>query len=208
MHIAERFRPAHTDDVFHFINTHRFGTLVTHTAGGFDATPLPWVAEREQGQLILWAHLASANLQLQQVHGNVLIVFTGVNGYISPRILPTPHSAPTWNYIAVHAQGRCEVLNETNTELAVEKLVMAMENGRTSPWSTVEMGPRREKLMRHVTGVRVVVDTVEAKFKLGQNESDVDLRAIMESLDDDYRDHGDHGDLADAMRRANPERDV
>lgn len=203
MYVAPRFLPADPDEPVHVINRVRFGTLVTHTENGFDATPVPWVAERDGENVVLWGHLAAANSQLAEVRSrrDVLVTFTGVNGYISPGILPTPQSAPTWNYVAVHAYGDGSLLDASGTEYAVEKLVQAMEAGRRPAWTTAEMGPRREKLLGHVVGLQIVVNRIEAKFKLGQNESDADLHAIIASLE-----AGGEYELAADMRNANAHR--
>lgn len=197
MHIAKLYRPADFQAVLDAIMTTRFGTLVSHYRGEFDATPIPWVAERGDGDtLVLWGHLAKANPQLEALRAQPqgLVTFTGRNGYISPRGLHTPRSAPTWNYIAVHVHGAVELLDEAASEAAVEKLVVAMESGREQPWSSAEMESRREKLLRHVTGICVTAQRVEAKFKLGQNEREADWQRIVGNLEAEGR-----GDLAAAM---------
>lgn len=203
MHVAHRFLPADPEEPVRVINRARFGTLVTCTEAGFDATPIPWVAERDGENIVLWGHLAVANPQREDVRlrSDVLVTFTGVNGYVSPGVLPTPQSAPTWNYVAVHVHGSGSLLDASGTEHAVEKLVQAVEAGRMRPWTTAEMGARREKLLRYVTGLRIVANRIEAKFKLGQNESDVDLHAIIMSLEADGK-----NELAAAMRAANRHR--
>lgn len=197
MHIAEKFRVDDPALVAAEINLIRFGTLVTP---GFDATPIPWVAEHAASGIVLWGHLALRNPQVESLRSapEVLVVFTGPNGYISPRWLPTPRSAPTWNYTAVHVGGRCRLLDEAATEVAVEKLVAAQECSRPEPWSTAEMGPRREQLIRHVIGVRLEAVRISAKFKLGQNENPADLAATLAALEREGR-----HDLAERMRLAN-----
>lgn len=197
MHVAERFAAPSAEVTVAEINRIRLGTLVTPD---FDATPIPWVAERGSGDgIVLWGHLALRNPQVEPLRSapEVLVVFNGLNGYISPRWLPTPRSAPTWNYTAVHICGPCRLLDEPETEFAVEKLVAAEEGGRPTPWRTVEMGPRRGQLLRHVIGVRVEAVKISAKFKLGQNESPVDLAATLAALAREGRQ-----DLAEAMRQA------
>lgn len=203
MHIAKRFEAENLEQVGEQINAIRFGTLVHHDGETYDATPVPWVATREGNALLLWGHLANANPLLDRfrLSSGALVTFTGANGYLSPRGLPTPRGAPTWNYIAVHVHGSCELLDERETEIAVEKLVAAMEKDRPDPWQSSEMESRREQLLRYVTGVCIRAEKLEAKFKLGQNESDIDLPAILCNIEREGR-----RDLAAMMREANRER--
>lgn len=199
MHVARTFEPRDAAQALAEINRIRFGTLVTRAAG-FDATPIPWVAERgADGRILLWGHLARHNPQVAALATapEALVAFTGANGYISPRWLPTPHSAPTWNYVAVHATGRCHLLDNAGTGLAVDKLVSAVEGGRAAPWSAAELGARREPLMGRIVGVQVAVERWQAKFKLGQNESAADLAAMLGALEREGA-----GALAARMREA------
>jgi transcriptional regulator len=203
MHVSRLFRPLSERQVVDTIKRLCFGTLVTHTVSGFDATPLPWSVEIIDDSLILLGHLANINPQIEQLkpQSDVLVTFTGVNGYVSPRILPTPFSAPTWNYEAVHVYGEAMLLDGNETEETVEKLVATLESTRPEPWSTSEMWTRRNVLIKHVTGVRIVATKIVAKYRLGQNETDVDLQAILAHLDS-INSH----DLANAMREVNCDR--
>jgi transcriptional regulator len=203
VHNSKTFRVADNAAIARHINRIRFGTLVAHGVDRFDASPLPWVAEHGTEGMVLWGHLANANSQLEMLRRQprAMIVFNGENGYITPRGLPTPKSAPTWNYIAIHLEGDCELLDAATTEEAVERLVLHLEKDRVEPWSTSEMGDRRERLLRFVTGIRMRPRRVDAKFKLGQNERLDDLKAILANLEVEGHDR-----LAQSMRDANAQR--
>lgn len=204
MHIAKPFRATGQEQVLDAINAIRLGTLVSFTNGNFAATPLPWVVRHADGAIQLDTHLARANPQLAALEPglSVFVNFTGTNGYVSPRWLPTPRSAPTWNYIAVHVTGRSELLDDAETERVVEALVSAQEGDAPDAWNTRALGDRRDRLLPHVCGLRVHVEDMAAKFKLGQNESDVDCAAIIHALEQTDPGSG----LARAMREANAHR--
>ena len=94
------------------MRTARLATLVTQTADGMLATPLPFEVEEGDGApQFLLGHLAKANPQWQApVVGEALAIFMGPDAYITPSWYETKRETgkvvPTWNYAAVHAYGR------------------------------------------------------------------------------------------------------
>ena len=165
MHIAAKFRPRSTFSVVAHLNEIRMGTIITASNGTFSATPLPWVVrELTDDQVELLGHFAASNPQVDDVRrsANALVVFLGPNAYVSPRDLPTPHSAPTWNYVAIHVAGQAELVGQDATELSVETLVASAESSRQTPLTSAEMGARRDMLLRHVVGVRLVSNRIDA----------------------------------------------
>lgn len=204
MRVAKKFEPSSVHEIVQHLNEIRIGTVVSTAQSFFLGTPLPWVArELDDDRIELVGHFAASNPQLKDIadHPCVFVTFLGPNSYVSPRGLPTPNSAPTWNYTAVHIEGEAKLLDPKATENAVETLISAVERGRAQPWTSLEMGSRREQLMRHVVGVRIVSSRVDAKFKLGQNESSADLLAILQQI-------AEAGDtrLVSMMRAANESR--
>lgn len=204
MRIVEKFKPSGVTEIVKHLNEIRMGTIVSVFDGTFAATPLPWVARELEGDRVeLLGHFAASNPQVQQIAEQpaVFVTFLGPNAYVSPRGLPTPRSAPTWNFTAIHIAGEAELLDPQTTDCAVETLVATVERGRPEPWTSDEMGTRREQLMRQVVGVRVISRRIDAKYKLGQNESVADLRAILRQLSE-----AGHTRLVAMMHRANTSR--
>src|SRR5690606_11806696 len=94
------------------IREHPLGILITHGNNGLDANHIPFEldpASCANGRLS--AHVARANPAWQRcaTGSEVLVVFRGAEGYISPNWYPSKHEAhrqvPTWNYEVVHAHG-------------------------------------------------------------------------------------------------------
>ena len=57
--------------------------------------------------------MARANPQWRELAGQtVLAVFSGPHAYISPTWYEAPNVVPTWNYVAVHAYGRAELVED------------------------------------------------------------------------------------------------
>ena len=69
----------------------------------------------------------------------VLLVFRGPEGYISPNWYPSKHETgrevPTWNYAVVHVHGRLRVVDDAAWLRALlETLTDRHEAGQPQPW--------------------------------------------------------------------------
>jgi transcriptional regulator len=188
-----------------FIAGNAFGTLVTSGPGGLDASHLPFVPERDaSGTLRLRFHLARANPQAAALPeaNQVLAIFQGAHGYVSPTWYENHPAVPTWNYAVVHAHGRIEAMDDAQLRALLEKLSSHYENGRPAPWS-MEGTPAGfiDKLIPVIIGFSLVVERLDGKFKLSQNRPGNDARRVAEALEA----QGDPG-LASLMRSHPPRR--
>ena len=92
--------------------------LVTATADGPIATPLPLVLAPEEGeQGVLYGHVAKANLQWKTpVIGEALAIFMGPDAYVTPSwyAAKAEHGkvVPTWNYVSAHVYGPIEFFED------------------------------------------------------------------------------------------------
>ena len=148
----------------------------------------------------LLGHFAKSNPQVERIRAEsrTLFLFTGPQGYISPEFVTTTRNwGPTWNY----AQARIVAdvaFDEALNDDALEKLVDKMEQERRNPWTRAELGPRYDRMKRAIIAFRAPIVSIEAKFKLGQDERDEVFSDIVSGLDP--------GGLAEWMRRFNPTR--
>ena len=179
--------------------------LVTHTASGLEANHLPFVLECDQGpQGTLLAHVARANPIWREVREghDVLVVFRGVDGYISPNWYPSKHEThrhvPTWNYEVVHAHGRIRVLDDARSVRGmVAKLTRQSEANEPRPWKMSDAPANYlDEELSQIVGLKVELTRIEGKRKLSQNRDARDFDGAVSSLD-----HRGLSDLAAAMRR-------
>jgi transcriptional regulator len=155
-----------------FIEQHSFGLLVSQVGGLPFATHLPFLLERAAGPHgTLVGHLARANPQWREVGGQTaLAVFAGPHAYISPTWYEAEQVVPTWNYTAVHAYGRVEVVEDMEALLEiVQRSVRFYEGAMPRPWSFDPASPFVQRLLAQIIGVRIEVEKIEGKFKLNQN---------------------------------------
>ena len=77
------------------------------------ATHLPLVVRDDGPHGVLEGHFAKANKHWQGLAGReTLVVFPGPHSYVSPALYVEELSVPTWNYIAVHAYGTMELVED------------------------------------------------------------------------------------------------
>src|SRR4029079_18453576 len=118
MYIPPLFAKSDSVALHNAIERYLFATLVCRKHGHRAASNLPFLIDRQAGPNgTLLGHMARANLQWRDASGQeVLTIFSGPHAYISPQWYVAPQVVPTWNYVAVHAYGPLELI-EDSTEV-------------------------------------------------------------------------------------------
>lgn len=173
-------------DVVELIDRFPLAWVVT-ADGEFSATPLPMLVECDEGgrPVSLLGHFGRGNPRVERVRASprTLFLFSGPNGYISPEYISTTRDwAPTWNYAVARIVADVR-FDEELAEEALQRLVERMEQGRPNPWSTAEMGPRYAQLKRGIIAFRAGIASIDARFKLGQDERPEVLADILTRLE-------------------------
>src|SRR3954470_10362918 len=118
MYIPPAFKDDDSESIEATIRDARLASLVTATADGPVATPMPLFLDKSEGERgVLYGHLAKANTQWRlPVIGEALAIFAGPEAYVTPSWYATKQETgkvvPTWNYVAVHAYGPVEFFQE------------------------------------------------------------------------------------------------
>ncbi len=148
-------------------------------ANGATATHLPLSVKDEGEHGLLEGHFARANKHWEELAGReTLIVFPGPHAYVSPRNYVEELSVPTWNYIAIHAYGTLELLeNEDEKRRLVEELIAQHEPAYGDRWRAMPGGFQRA-MLAGIMGFRIPVARIEGKFKLSQNRAERERRNV------------------------------
>lgn len=187
------YRPRTTrmplDEAQDLIDAHGFAVLLD---GGLQASHLPLVLERGEGELgTLYGHFARANPHWQALDGQrVLAIFQGPHAYVSPRWYAARPAVPTWNYVAVHASGIVEILDDEATQAAFDGLLAKYEPDLLDD-AAILSDDYRQRLLRGTVGFRIRLDDLQGKAKLGLNRSEADQAGVLAGL----------GDSADPLAR-------
>lgn len=205
MYLPEHFAETQLEELHRIVREHPLGILVTHAAGGLDANHLPFELVPEKGRYgTLQAHIARANPLWNEVPDGteVLVVFRGAQGYVSPNWYPSKHethrSVPTWNYEVVHAHGRMRLIDDASFVGAlVARLTRRNEAAEPRPWTMAD-APREyiEHMVSMVVGLEIEVTRLTGKRKLSQNRDARDFEGVVRALEERKQEK-----LAGAMAR-------
>jgi transcriptional regulator len=172
MYIPSAFAEADLAKLHSFIEQNSFGVLVSQVNGLPFATHLPFLLERSTGTHgTLVGHMARANPQWREAAGRTgLAIFSGPHAYISPAWYEVEQVVPTWNYIAVHACGEIQIIEDAGALLEiVGQSVQIYEQVMPLPWSFDPSSTFVKRMLQQIVGFRIPVDKIEEKWKLNQN---------------------------------------
>lgn len=156
-----------------------FGPQQGREAGGMVASHLPLVIKDEGPHGLIEGHFAKANRHWQALAGReTLVVFPGPHSYVSPTFYVDPLSVPTWNYIAIHAYGTLELVeDEAGKETLLKGLIQANEPAFAEKWGAMPEGFRRT-MLAGIQGFRIPIARIEGKFKISQNREPQERRNV------------------------------
>ncbi len=191
MYLPSAFRQDDLAELHAQLQASPFALLTSAGAAGVQASHLPLLLAPDEGEFgTLYGHFARANPHWRDLQGSAeaLAVFSGPDAYISPGWYPAKAEhgkvVPTWNYIAVHARGPVELIEEPERLLQiVSRLSDQHESGRERPWA-VSDAPREylDSMLRAIVGFALPIRRLEGKWKLGQNRSAADQAGVRDGL--------------------------
>lgn len=208
MYLPPQFAEPRTEELHRIVRDNALGMLVTHTASGLEANHIPFLLDpAQEGPGTLLAHVARANPVWQEVvnGSEVLVVFRGAEGYISPNWYPgkqeTHRRVPTWNYEVVHAHGTIHVHEDERFLRGVlARLTRQHEASLPQPWKMGDApADYLAEMLGHIVGIEVRLTRLEGKRKLNQHHNAADREGTIQGLSSQG-----HADLAKAMNEAPP----
>ncbi|MBU8576218.1 FMN-binding negative transcriptional regulator [Bacillus sp. FSL M8-0266] len=185
MHIPSFFQVKDMEEVKAFIQSHSFATVVTTMDGKPIATHIPVSFLQIEDSFVISGHMAIGNPQWKTFEENeqVLVIFQGPHAYISSSWYEK-EAVPTWNYQAVHVYGKAKLLEKSELVKELTTMLETYESHREQPvlWHTLS-DELLEKQMKGIVGFKIIIDEVQAAFKLSQNRHERDYAHIIEKLE-------------------------
>ena len=187
MYVPKHFKEDNFKNQTRHIIASSFASLVTSVEGLPYASHLPFYFDPYKGDHgTLFAHVARANEHWKHFDTphESLSIFTGSNAFITPNWSKSDNSVPTWNYVAVHAYGRPQIIKEKDAVLdLLHNLNGANENNATGKWTPGQMDQATlHAMLNEIVAFKFQISRIEAKRKMSQNKTVKDHQSIIDGL--------------------------
>ena len=206
MYIPDHFHEISAQEIAAVIAAAPLACIVAQTDQGLMANHLPLLAGPDG---ILLGHVALANdmHRLIAADQEVLAIFRGADGYVSPNYYPSKadhhRHVPTWNYQVVHVSGTITFQHDLAAKRRAVGLLTRQHERRVNGEAAWKMAdaPRdyMNAMLDNIVAFQLNIQKVLAKSKLSQIRADADHAGTVAGL----RAVGME-DLADTMARMRP----
>jgi transcriptional regulator len=184
MYTPPAFAVADLPWALELIGAYPFGLLTTFSNDSPQVTHLPMLAETRGDELWILGHVARANPHAAAIleGASATAIFQGAHAYISASWYEEPYqTVPTWNYEAVHCDGR---LQEGDAYRTLALLTAKFEDQRPKPWAMERLDVGYlEGQLRGIVAFEMRVDALRAKAKLSQNRTRADRDRVIAALE-------------------------
>ena len=139
------------------------------------------------GQDRLLFHLSRSNRAAARFDGaRAIVSVLGPDAYVSPDWYGTQDQVPTWNYLAVEAEGPLRRLDEEELVALLDALSEAHE-ARLAPkaiWTRGKMSSGRfEAMLKAIVGFELKIESLRGTRKLGQNKKPEERAGVADALE-------------------------
>lgn len=184
MYVPGQFSEPQLAILHDWIERWSFGTLVTSHRGRMEANQIPFLLDREKGDLL--GHMARANKHWQTLLNaeHLMVLFNGPHGYVSPAWYSQPDGVPTWNYLSVQVHGKAELVKTENESVDILRRLTNTNEALYGPgWRMEDLDPQKLKAMTQaIVCFRIHITAIEGKAKLSQNRSKMDRVGVIREL--------------------------
>jgi transcriptional regulator len=118
-------------------------------------------------------HVSRANRAAELDGKRAIVSCLGPEAYISPDWYGVPGQVPTWNYLAVEAEGVLRRLDDAALAALLDDL-SAVHEARLAPkpvWTRAKLAPGRfEAMLDAIIGYELTIEDLRGTRKLGQHK--------------------------------------
>jgi transcriptional regulator len=118
-------------------------------------------------------HVSRGNRAAAMDGRRAIVSCLGADAYISPDWYGSPDQVPTWNYLAVEAEGPLRQLDEAELARLLDDLSAAHETrlAPKPPWTRAKMTRGRfDAMLKAIVGYELTIEDLRGTSKLGQNK--------------------------------------
>lgn len=192
MHTQPLFSVEPRHELLQLMRAYPLATLFTVADdGAADANLLPLEVYDLGPNGTLRGHVARSHSLWQSAAdgSRATVVFQGPNAYISPRWYVNGQRsgrlAPSWNYVAVQAQGPLRFIDDPAWVLShLASLTASQEAGRAEPWSLSDASAEfAENASQRLVGFEIEIQSLTGKRFLSQQRTEADRRSVIAHLE-------------------------
>jgi transcriptional regulator len=207
VYLPEHFNEVDPEAVASLIAEAPLAAVVAETRDGLIANHIPLIATKD-GALVGHVALVNDMHRLIDDGHEVLAIFRGVDGYITPNSYPSKaehhRAVPTWNYQVVHVYGAIHFQHDERSKRAALGLLTHAHERRVNGDKAWRMTDAPADYIAgrlpEIVAFRIDVTRTIAKSKLSQNRDRRDFDGAVAAL----RERGEDA-LADEMDARRPE---
>ena len=189
MYIPPHFQEVSSVEIAAIIEAAPLACIVAQTAQGLIANHIP-LLRAPDGSLIGHVALANDMHRLIADGQEVLAIFRGEDGFVSPNFYPSKaehhRHVPTWNYQVVHARGTIRFQHDDHAKRAAVGLLTRSHERRVNGAQAWRMADAPADYMQQMLGAivafRITVTEWLAKSKLSQNRDARDNQGTIDGL--------------------------
>lgn len=189
MYLPEHFKEVSEAEIASVMQAAPLACIVAQTDAGLIANHLPLLNVAD-GAIV--GHLALANDMHRLVSDGqeVLVIFRGEDGYVSPNFYPSKaehhRHVPTWNYQVVHVYGNISFQHDERAKRAAVGLLTREHERRVNgdrAWRMADATPDyMTQMLAGIVAFRIAVKRIAAKSKLSQNREVQDFKGAVKGL--------------------------
>jgi transcriptional regulator len=189
MYLPEHFKEVDEAEIASVIAAAPLACIVAQTDVGLIANHLPLLTGAD-GALVGHVALANDMHRLVAEGQEVLVIFRGEDGYVSPNFYPSKpehhRHVPTWNYQVVHVHGRIAFQHDERAKRAAVGLLTREHERRVNGATAWRMADAPadyvSQMLVGIVAFRIAVGRVLAKSKLSQNREPRDYQGAVKGL--------------------------
>ena len=171
-------------EVLAFLRAHNFPILVTGTGGVLHASHLPVTVHEQGSQFVIDMHMAKNNVQWNEfLDDEVMVVFAGPHGYVSPRWYEDEERVPTWNYAAVHAYGVPRIVSDRKEKWESQRRLIESLDPQWLPKFDALRQEYVDRMLDGIVNFAIPVARIETRWKLSQNRGRREMELIAAALE-------------------------
>jgi transcriptional regulator len=171
-------------EVLAFLRAHNFPVLVTGTGGVLHASHLPVTVHEAGPQFVIDMHMAKNNAQWKEFFDDeVMVIFAGPHGYVSPRWYEDEERVPTWNYAAVHAYGVPEIISDRQEKWKSQRRLIESLDPQWLPKFDALRREYVDVMLDGIVNFSIPVARLETRWKLSQNRGRREMELIAAALE-------------------------